>query len=214
MRTLCATLSAFLVIFLVGCSPAMRQWYAEGMPLPPVFGSSGSASDIWGSSDTEPAPAPETVPVPKPRKLDVATRLRSADKAVVLEALSEVCGDETLSTDVASEFNRLLTVQGWSRVKLEILDCLSYLDDGRPHVDALDAALHDPDPDVREEACSVLEDMERKPAVDVLIKNLSNPYADTRTCCMDALEWLTDQEFRTQAEWQAWWQRHRAGFQF
>jgi hypothetical protein len=203
-----------VVLGIGGCSGPLRQWYAEGMPLPPVF-QTGPVPGVPTTKAPEPAPPrPEPEPEPEPVEVDVVTRLRSADKQVVLKALFELTGEDTVSDEVRSEYNRLLKVDGWSKVKLEVIGNISLLDNPVPHVQALGKALSDADPEVREEACTVLEDTEHKTSVDVLIDNLSNPYRDTRELCQEALEWLTDKEFRTKAEWQAWWKNARKGFTF
>ena len=153
-------------------------------------------------------------PTPKSDESKLIRQLRSQDKNVVIRAIDELGQQYRASEAVVQEFDRLLRENQGRRMREALLDAIYGFDNQGAFLPGLALCLNDPNADTREDAIDIIADIEKKAAVDVLIENLSNKYPDVRENARDALEMFTDKEFRTQAQWQAWWQRNRATFTF
>ena len=76
-------------------------------------------------------------------------------------------------------------------------------------------ALDDPDPEVREEALSILEDIPDPGAVELIIeKGLLNYNSSVSQKAFDSLEFITDQELDSYEEARKWWEANRDIFKF
>ena len=170
-------------------------------------------TEIFGpfvKDDTGP-PKPAAPPL---NESQLVRQLRSKDKNIVIKAIKKAGQQDKAPKSVVREFDRLFRENQGRRMREALLDALYGFDNQGAFLPGLALCLNDPNADTREEAIDVIGDIEKKPAVDVLIRNLSNKYPDVRENARDALEILTDKEFKTQAEWQAWWRKNRATFKF
>ena len=142
-------------------------------------------------------------------------KLKSSDEQTVITAVRRLGNIDNGSTEVLNEFRDLLSAPDRSAaVKVEVLDAAYAYDRRAPLLPGLAVCLKNPDEDVRIDACDMIADIEKPLSVDILIDNLDNPYEDMRESCQDYLEFITDKEFTTKAQWKSWWDRSKATFKF
>lgn len=141
-------------------------------------------------------------------------KLKSSDKNVVISAVERLGDIDNGSTPVLNEFRRLLTEHPSTTVRQAVLDASYAFDRRAPLLPGLAVCLKHPDEDIRIDSCDMIGDIEKPLSIDILIDNLDNPYADVRENCQDNLEFMTDKEFATKAQWKSWWDRNRGTFTF
>ncbi len=168
---------------------------------------SAAAMGMLLTSQTARSSAPATAP-------ELAERLRSSDPAVVIAALDDVVVNSVIPEMLVPEVDRLLRQHPSAAVRSAAIEVVSDADNREPLLPALSACLVHANADVRSEAMDVIADTESKVAIDILIAHRASRFADVREEAQDNLELITDKEFTTQAQWQAWWKNARPGFSF
>lgn len=161
--------------------------------------------DSSGGGSTTPAPQPKST---------IMTRLNSSSADVVSDAVSDAFALSPIPDDITAKLNELVKTHPSPDIREEIIDEISMTDRTGPFMDSLKHAVNDPNFDVRETAVYALEDIEKKKSIDILIYARGSRFQNTRVNAQDALEFLTDKEFKTQAQWQGWWNNNRATFSF
>lgn len=161
-----------------------------------------------------PQPAPPAAKKPPATVAQLAERLRSSDNNVVIAALEEAVQGHAIPVQLVPEFDRILRTHSSVAVRLAAIEATSWADNVGQVLPALGVCLMHANPDVRSEALDVIADTEDKVAIDILIAHHNSAYADVREGVQDNLELITDKEFKTQAQWQAWWKKARANFTF
>ena len=156
-----------------------------------------------------------TAPKAEPGEIDaLLLKLKSGDKNVVIKAVERLGNIDNGSTPVLNEFRRLLTEHPSTKVKQAVLDESYAFDRRAPMLPGLAVCLKHANEDIRIDSCDMIGDIEKPLSIDILIEGLSNPHADVRENSQDGLEFFTDKEFTTKAQWKAWWDRSRGTFKF
>jgi len=194
------TVSMVLVLSFSGCATDWTSIVNDIFTTPAETGNGGTV--------TPPEPA-------GPGEIDaLLLKLKSADKNVVIKAVERLGNIDNGSTPVLNEFRRLLTEHPSTKVKQAVLDESYAFDRRAPMLPGLAVCLKHANEDIRIDSCDMIGDIEKPLSIDILIEGLSNPHADVRENSQDGLEFFTDKEFTTKAQWKAWWDRSRGSFKF
>lgn len=107
------------------------------------------------------------------------------------------------------ELCRRLLQHADARVRAAVLEELWFFDDISSLTTNIAACLHDPNADVRALAAERLSEIETPAAVEMLIQNLTNSFADVQTACQEALLMAVAERFDTPEQAYQWWKENR-----
>ena len=174
-----------------------------------IFGCAGTAKQIAVKKE---------IPIKKESKLSeeqkLINQMSSENDKVALRAIAILGREENASKAVIEKYEDMFRNYGDNNRIEALLDQIYLYNNQVDFLPGLEVCLNSENKDIREEAVDIINDIENKKAVDVLIKALANEHSNVREEAAWGLEMTTDKEFKSQAEWEKWWKENRKEFRF
>jgi len=153
-------------------------------------------------------------PPPVSNEQKLINQISSKNDAIATRAIDTLGRQDKASPAVVKKYEDMFrNYKNNDRIE-SLLDAIYLYDNQGAFLPGLEICLTRTNEDIRYEAIDIISDIEKKPAVGVLIRALANKYPDVREEAQDALEFITDKEFKSQERWIQWWNNNKKTFKF